>query len=66
MSRFVLLYYGLWAASDVVILATGADVGFGLRVVPNLLYYGGFFAALAWLAPHDSRQSSTRSTSSFA
>jgi hypothetical protein len=51
VSRFVLLYYGTLAACDVLILATGADVGFALRVVPNLLYYGGFIAAIAWLAP---------------
>ena len=51
VSRFVLLYYGLWAASDVVILAAGADAGFALRVIPNLLYYGGLVAAIARLAP---------------
>lgn len=53
LSRFVVLYYGLWAAADVLILA-GLDAGFALRVVPNLLYYGGFVAALAWLAPRAS------------
>jgi hypothetical protein len=47
VSRFVLLYYGLWAAADAVLLATGADVGFALRVVPNLLYYGGLIAVIA-------------------
>jgi len=51
VSRFVLLYYGLWAAADALLLATGADSGFALRVIPNLLYYGGFIAALARLAP---------------
>lgn len=51
VSRFVLLYYGLWAAADLVLLATGADIGFALRVVPNLLYYGGLIAAIGWLAP---------------
>ncbi len=51
VSRFVLLYYGLWAASDALILATGADAGFALRVVPNLLYYGGLVAAIALCAP---------------
>lgn len=44
VSRFVLLYYGLWATADAVILATGSDLGFGLRVVPNVLYYGGLIA----------------------
>lgn len=51
VSRFVLLYYGLWATADVILLATAADFGYALRVVPNLLYYGGFIAAIAWLAP---------------
>ena len=46
--HFVLLYYGLWATADAVILATGLDVGYGLRVVPNLLYYGGLIAAIGW------------------
>ena len=41
VSRFVLLYYGLWAAADALLLATGSDLGYALRVIPNLLYYGG-------------------------
>lgn len=48
--RFVLIYYGLWASADVIILATGSDLGFLLRVVPNLLYYGGLIAAIGWAA----------------
>jgi hypothetical protein len=51
LSRFVLLYYGLWAAADALLLATGADLGYALRVIPNLLYYGGLVAAIARLAP---------------
>ena len=51
VSRFVLLYYALWATADGIILATGADVGHALRVIPNLLYYGGLIAAIARLAP---------------
>lgn len=50
VARFVLLYYGLWAAADAVLLATGADLGFALRVVPNVLYYGGLIAVIAWAA----------------
>ncbi len=38
---FVCAYYVLWVASDVLVL-TGRDVGWALRVVPNLLYYGAF------------------------
>jgi hypothetical protein len=44
--RFVLLYYGLWAAADVLILAGLREPGFALRVVPNLLYYGGLIAVI--------------------
>jgi len=51
VSRFVLLYYGLWAAADILLLATGTDLGYALRVIPNLLYYGGLVAAIARLAP---------------
>ena len=47
VSRFVLLYYGLWATADAVILVAGADVGFALRVIPNVLYYGGLIAVIA-------------------
>ena len=36
---FVMLYYGLWASSDALILWGGFDVGWLLRVVPNQLYY---------------------------
>lgn len=41
LSVYALVYYGLWALADVVILA-GFDAGFLLRVVPNFLYYGLF------------------------
>lgn len=51
ISRCVLLYYSLWAAADAIILATGSDLGFGLRVLPNLLYYGGLIAWIGASAP---------------
>jgi hypothetical protein len=51
VSRFVLLYYTLWAAADALLLATGSDLGYALRVIPNLLYYGGLPAAMARSAP---------------
>ena len=55
VSRFVLLYYGLWATADAILLATGSDLGYALRVIPNLLYYGGLIAAIALLAPRAAR-----------
>jgi len=44
-------YYALWALADATILGTKADMGFLLRVFPNVLYYGGLVPALAWTAP---------------
>ncbi len=41
VAYFVVLYYSLWAVADLVILQFGADWGYGLRIVPNLLYDGG-------------------------
>ncbi|MGB3051012.1 MAG: hypothetical protein WBB42_08430 [Polyangiales bacterium] len=55
VTRFVIAYYALWAAADAIILMTGADVGFLLRVLPNLLYYGGLVPAIAWAAPRATR-----------
>jgi len=43
---YALVYYGLWATSDVLILA-GHDVGYLLRVIPNQLYYS-FFLPFVW------------------
>ncbi len=56
VSRFVLLYYGLWALADAILLLTGSDLGFLLRVLPNLLYYGGLIGVIGWAA---SRSAST-------
>jgi hypothetical protein len=35
---YVAAYYGLWAASDLLILS-GVDAGWALRLLPNQLYY---------------------------
>lgn len=51
VTRFVIAYYALWAAADAIILTTGADAGFLLRLLPNVLYYGGLVPAIAWAAP---------------
>jgi hypothetical protein len=37
-------YYGLWATADLIILS-GRDWGWALRIVPNQLYYGVFVPA---------------------
>lgn len=44
---FVAGYYGLWALSDALILA-GVPEGWGLRAVPNQLYYGLTVPFVAW------------------
>ncbi len=54
LSWFVVLYYGLWAAADLLILGTGSDLGHLLRMLPNLLYYGGLVAVMGLLAPRAS------------
>lgn len=41
VTAYVAAYYGLWAAADALILA-GVEAGFGLRVLPNQLYYALF------------------------
>ena len=51
VSRFVVVYYSLWATADLIILTTGADIGYLLRVVPNVLYYGGLIFVMAQFAP---------------
>lgn len=48
---FVIGYYGLWAVADAIILGTGNDAGFLLRVIPNALYYGGLVPVIAWTGP---------------
>ncbi len=41
---FFAAQYALWIAADVIILFVPSlrDIGFGLRLVPNVLYYGVF------------------------
>ena len=36
---YVATYYALWAAADVLIVATGVDQAWALRMIPNQLYY---------------------------
>ena len=51
---FVVLYYGLWATADLLILGTGSDLGYLFRMLPNLLYYGGLIAVIGSFAPRAS------------
>jgi hypothetical protein len=47
---FFLVQYALWVVCDVLILS-GFDFGYGLRLVPNALYYGLFLIFAALRAP---------------
>jgi hypothetical protein len=47
VTKFVLAYYALWVAADVVILFLHLDAGYLLRVVPNVLYYGGLLTVMS-------------------
>lgn len=54
VTTFVLAQYALWVTADVLIL-TGHDVGFGLRLVPNTLYYALFLPFVYAAAPPSER-----------
>ena len=47
---FFLVQYALWVVCDVLILS-GIEFGYGLRLVPNALYYGVFLLFAALRAP---------------
>ncbi len=47
---FFLVQYALWVVCDVLILS-GVEFGYGLRLVPNALYYGLFLVFAAQRAP---------------
>lgn len=57
VGRFVLLYYGLWAAADGILILTGSDLGYLLRIVPNVLYYGGLIAVIGGLGARAAAES---------
>jgi hypothetical protein len=45
---YVAVYYALWVTADVIILVADLDVGWGLRVIPNQLYYSFFLPFVFW------------------
>ncbi len=45
-----LAHYGLWIISDALIL-TGVDAGFGLRFIPDVIYYACFIPVVYFFAP---------------
>jgi hypothetical protein len=58
---YAAVYYALWAASDVLILA-GVDEGWLVRCVPNQLYYGLTVPFVWWRFFSPSYASSSTST----
>ena len=54
VAAFFLVQYALWITSDVLILS-GVDLAYLLRLAPNVLYYGCFVAFVAWRAPRGMR-----------
>ena len=59
---YVAIYYGLWLLADLLIVVGGFDWGWGIRIVPNQLYYAfwvpfvyvRFFGAPSPFAPAES------------
>lgn len=51
---FELVFYALWITADIVILS-GHEVGYLMRIVPNVLYYCGFVWFVALSAPKEIR-----------
>ena len=56
----VVAYYALWATADLLVLS-GREWGWGLRIVPNLLYYSAFvpFAWARFFAATNARSSAS-------
>lgn len=52
LTDFELVQYALWAIADVVILS-GVDAGYLLRIVPNAIYYAAFVPFAYLTAPSD-------------
>ena len=51
VTHFEIATYALWLLADCIILFAGADAGFALRIVPNIMYYGLFVCFVAFRAP---------------
>lgn len=56
---YVAAYYALWVLADVLILS-GQDVGWGLRALPNQLYYA-FWVPAVWALFFSPRYAATSS-----
>jgi len=52
LTQFEIAQYLLWASADVVILS-GLDAGYLLRLLPNVMYYAVFVPFAWWSAPEE-------------
>jgi hypothetical protein len=52
VTSFVLVQYAGWALADVLILS-GASWGYGVRLIPNTMYYAGFLPYVYLKAPKE-------------
>ena len=50
LGLFEVTHYALWALSDLIILS-GLDMGFALRLVPDAIYYTAFVPFVMVFAP---------------
>ena len=41
-------YYSLWLGADILIVVGGLDLGWGVRIVPNQLYYAFWVPFAYW------------------
>jgi hypothetical protein len=52
VTSFVLVQYAGWAFADILILS-GASWGYGVRLIPNTMYYAGFLPYVYLKAPKE-------------
>ncbi|MEJ7733130.1 MAG: hypothetical protein WKG00_28530 [Polyangiaceae bacterium] len=55
VASYEIVQYALWAMADVLILS-GVEVAYLLRLVPNSLYYAFFLPFVWWTAPPEARR----------
>jgi hypothetical protein len=53
LTDFELVQYAGWAAADALLLLGFDDVGFALRLAPNVMYYALFLPFAWWRAPRE-------------
>jgi hypothetical protein len=57
LTNFELMQYVGWALADILLMLGAEDVGYALRLVPNVMYYALFIPFAWWRAPREVRAS---------